>query len=529
MNTISRRHFLAGTTALAAATAFPTLTRRARAADGIRLSVATRTLDVHGKAATVYGLSQADGTRGFVGKQGERFALELENRLSEPTLVHWHGMTPPWRQDGVPDITQKALAPGESYAYDFPLERAGTHWMHSHYGLQKQNLMSAPLIVRSKEDLAADEQEVVVELADFSFKPAEEILANLRGDTSDKMGAMAGMAGMSGTKPGGGMDPMSGMMDHAAMGHGDMAMSDMAMPGMTIPAAALMPGMEKATSGMTGDGDPTAAPMAMMMDVNDIEYDAYLANDRSLDDPQVIEVERGGTVRLRIINAASSTNFTVDLGNVEGELIAVDGNAVQPVRSSRFPLAMAQRADIRVRMPGDGQARPVLFLREGARERTGIVLRPPRSSIERIAETSTEEGPILGLGEEKRLKAAVPLAVRHADRTILFDLTGAMGGYVWGWQADQPLIVREGERVEMVLRNTTMMSHPMHLHGHHFQVVAIDGQRMQGAVRDTVLVPPGSSVTIAFDADNPGRWAFHCHNLYHMAVGMMTTVEYDNV
>ncbi len=512
---ISRRHFLAGTMALAASAALPATIRNAWARDGIRLAVTTRTLEVKGKAATVYGLSQSDGSRGFVGTEGGRFALELDNRLSEPTLVHWHGMTPPWRQDGVPDVTQKVLAPGARYAYDFPLDRVGTHWMHSHYGLQKQNLMSAPLIVRSKDDLAADEQEVIVELADFSFTPAVEILAGLRNKAPDDMSGMGGMDGM----------------DHAAMGYGDMAMSmpGMTMPGMTMPEAAPMPGMKKATSGVAGAGDPTAAPMAMTMDVNDVEYDAYLANDRSLDDPQVIEVERGGIVRLRIINAASSTNFTIDLGNVEGDLIAVDGNPVKPVRLSRFPLAMAQRADIRVRMPGDGQARPVLFLCEGSKKRTGIVLRSPQASVEKVAETSLSDGPGLDLAGERTLVAAMPPANRKADRTILFDLTGSMDGYVWGWKADRPLMVRDGEGVEMVLRNTTMMSHPMHLHGHHFQVVAIDGQRMQGAIRDTVFVPPNGSVTIAFDADNPGRWAFHCHNLYHMAVGMMTTIDYEGV
>jgi FtsP/CotA-like multicopper oxidase with cupredoxin domain len=89
------------------------------------------------------------------------------------------------------------------------------------------------------------------------------------------------------------------------------------------------------------------------------------------------------------------------------------------------------------------------------------------------------------------------------------------------------LAVQEGERVEMTLTNRTEMSHPMHLHGHHFQIVAVNGARMQGAVRDTELVPVGGSVTLAFDADNPGKWMFHCHNLYHMRSGMMTQVRYQ--
>ena len=107
-----------------------------------------------------------------------------------------------------------------------------------------------------------------------------------------------------------------------------------------------------------------------------------------------------------------------------------------------------------------------------------------------------------------------------------------MMGFVWGFNglrfgADTPLVVQQGERVEIRLVNRTDMSHPIHLHGHPFQVIAIDGSSFAGALRDTVLVPVGGTVTIAFAADNPGHWAFHCHNLYHMAAGMMTSVRYE--
>ena len=94
--------------------------------------------------------------------------------------------------------------------------------------------------------------------------------------------------------------------------------------------------------------------------------------------------------------------------------------------------------------------------------------------------------------------------------------------------AGQPLRVKQGQRVVIEMVNHSMMAHPMHLHGHHFQVLAVNGSPVRGAMRDTVLVPPHmGSVTIAFDADNPGRWVFHCHNLMHMATGMMTEVAYD--
>src|SRR5262249_27458642 len=161
----TRRRFLAGSATAALALALP---RDSRAADTKRLIAATRQLEVEGKPATVYGLTGAGGHPGLTFQPGEDFDVTLGNRISEPPLVHWHGMTGPWRQDGVPDLSQPALAPGKSYAYDFPLNRSGTFWMHSHYGLQEQQLLAAPLILRDQAATAADEQEVVLLLHDFS-------------------------------------------------------------------------------------------------------------------------------------------------------------------------------------------------------------------------------------------------------------------------------------------------------------------------------------------------------------------------
>ena len=108
-------------------------------------------------------------------------------------------------------------------------------------------------------------------------------------------------------------------------------------------------------------------------DANDVDYDAYLINDRTLLDPDVVQVEKNGRVRLRIINGSSGTNFFVSLGDLQGELIATDGMPVAPVSGSRFPLAIAQRIDVRVQLPGEG-AFPILAHREGATEQAGLIL-----------------------------------------------------------------------------------------------------------------------------------------------------------
>jgi len=481
MLTLSRRNLLFAGTAAAVLPLLPGTIRStfAGADSPVSLEVATRTIEVNGKAATVFGIQQPDGAHGLYTESGTRFSVRLGNRLSVPTLVHWHGLTPPYEQDGVPGLSQPALAPGAAYDYDFALARPGTYWMHSHVGLQEQQLLAAPLIVRDPAEAGLDEQEVVVLLHDFTFRDPEEILAGLRQGSGMAMEMGTGQAGM----------------DH---------------------------------SGMAMGGQP---PATMAMDINDIEFDAYLANDRTLADPEIVPVEAGARVRLRIINGAAATNFILDLGPLTGDLIAVDGHPVIPLAGNRFEIAISQRLDIRLQLPPGPGSYPILVQREGEVQRAGIVLATQKSPIRKIVERSDTAGSLLGLALERRLRAVVPLVPRPADRGIGLDLTGSMAGYAWTLNGarfgeHQPLVVRQGERVEVLLRNRTEMSHPMHLHGHVVQVVAIDGDRIAGALRDSVLVPPMASVTVAFDADNPGRWAFHCHHIYHMVSGMMTSLEY---
>lgn len=289
--------------------------------------------------------------------------------------------------------------------------------------------------------------------------------------------------------------------------------------GMVRGGAASMPTMDHSQMDMGGDD----------MDLNDVTFDAFLANDRDLTDPEVVQVDGGGSVRLRIINAASSTNFWIDLGTLNATLMAVDGMDVRPVFGRRFELAMAQRLDIDVTIPDTGGAFPVLAQREGDRARTGIILATPGAEITRLSsDAETITSPVL-LDLERQLTAIDSLGDRAVDRRLTVDLTGDMMAYVWGINGvsfgdHTPLNAALGERVEIVLRNQTMMSHPMHLHGHHFQVVALGQSRLNGAMRDTVIVPPRESVTIRFDANNPGEWPLHCHNAYHLEAGMMTTL-----
>lgn len=473
---LSRRQFLATSASLGALALLPAV---ARATTPLALTATTRTLDIDGRAATVYGVTNPQGGQGLTLNPGEPFRLTLTNDLDIDTILHWHGQIPPNVQDGVPGLPLPALTPGEVRAYDFT-PRPGTHWMHSHIPVQEMQLLAAPLIVRRPEELAEDRQEVVMFLHDFSFTLPEKLLANL----ADGMGHAHGAHSAA---------PATAQVDHSAMDHSAMG------------------------HGERGD---TENADVMAMDLNDINFDAYLANDRTLNDPQVVQVDPGGRVRLRVINAAAATVFWIDTGAVDALLVAVDGEPVHPLTGRRFGLAMAQRIDLLIDLPPGAGAFPVLALREGAPERAGLILATAGATVGKLSVLGDDLAPAFDLALETQLSALALLPVRPADQAPIVMLSGSMMPYVWGIRG--PITARVGERVEMTFHNMSMMGHPMHLHGHVFQVVNVNGRPLAGAVRDTVYVPPMTTVTIAVDAGEAARWMLHCHHMPHLATGMMT-------
>jgi FtsP/CotA-like multicopper oxidase with cupredoxin domain len=513
---ISRRDLLGG---IGGTLATAMLSAKVRAADSAakRLVAETRVLEVNGHAARVFGLTGPDGRPGLRLAAGERFRVDLVNKTGARTLVHWHGQLPPWMQDGFPWPQTPPIPNGTVESYDYaPI--SGTYWMHSHHAMQEQRLLTAPLVVDDSATRREDRQDIVLMLHDFTFRSPDEVLAGLTGTSvTDAHASAQSTEGAS--SDGGGKGRSPGMT-----GQG---MPAMAMPGMSMSKAPdhAMKGMDMAGMGMKHAG------MAGM-DLNDVQYDAFLANDRTLADPEIVRVDRGGRVRLRIINGASSSQFWIDLGDLTGRVVATDGHAVQPVPGKLFPIAMAQRLDILIDLPAAG-AFPILARLEGSVRQTGIILATAGARISRIAD-NTQAAPPIDNSLEARLAAVEPLPARPADIVHTIALSGAMKPYAWSmngeyWPHITPLILNKGQRIEIELVNRSMMAHPMHLHGHVFQVVEIDGRALHGAVRDTVLVSPSGRVRIAFDADNPGRWAFHCHNLYHMETGMMTEFRYRGI
>lgn len=455
----------------------------------VRLTVEEETISIKGREVAVMAIRQSDGTSGYSPSKDEGFHVKVVNHLSVPTSIHWHGLILPNLMDGVPFVTQDPIPPGGSFVYDFPLKQAGTYWMHSHYGLQEQLLNSAPLVIWTPEERALADLQHVVMLSDFSFSSPLEILKDLK---AAKPKSMA-----------------------------------MAMPGKATKEPLSVQVWDESSQRFTRGERSAEGPNV------DVIYDALLANRKTIEAPEVVTVPPGKSLLLRIVAASSATDFFINTGALEAELLAVDGQAVEPLKGNFFQLAVAQRIDLRVTMPESGGAFPVLYQGEGTRLLAATVLVSEDQAVvpALVQEALLPTGGLSNL-QEKKLRSRNPLPVKPVDRSHPGILDGTVAGYTWTINGEaypnrQALDVKEGERVEIVLRNDTKMGHPMHLHGHDFQVVEIDGEKLSGALRDTVEVPPGSTIKIIFDANNPGVWAFHCHILYHMATGMFTVVKYE--
>src|SRR5215468_5862889 len=361
------------------------------ASEPVRLFVKEVPLKILGKTVTVIAIKQADGTEGYSPEKDGGFHVEVVNQLKVPTSLHWHGLILPNLMDGVPFVTQDPIAPGKSFRYDFPLKQSGTYWMHSHYGLQEQSYNSAPLVIWTPEERAKADRQIVVMFSDFSVTPAEQILKDLKGGMQS--------TGMKESPPGKKMESTaSGKMS------GNM--------GGSAPSEVVAQKWDdqKQRLGRT----IIRAPEAEI----DVKYDALLANRRTLDDPQIISVNAGKSVLLRLIAASSNQNFYVDTGGLDAELLAVDGKAVQPIKGNFFQLGVAQRLDLKVAIPKEGGAYPILAQGEGTKLLCGVVLVTKDAAAPKLSRTASVSTAALDNTQEKKLRALNPLPDRPIDRTL---------------------------------------------------------------------------------------------------------------
>jgi len=256
----------------------------------------------------------------------------------------------------------------------------------------------------------------------------------------------------------------------------------------------------------------------------DIAYPHYLVNGRIPTSPVTLTGTPGQRVRIRIVNAGSDTAFRVALGGHRMTVTHADGYPVQPAATDALLIGMGERFDVTVTL-ADG-AFPLVASAEGKNGQGMAVVRTSPAAAPPTATTVPSEltGRVL-LGTDLLAAAGSRLPDRAVDTTHDLALGGSMAGYRWtlngkAFPDTAPVEVRQGQRVRLRFVNQTMMFHPMHVHGHTFALTA------GGARKDTVIVRPMQTVEVDLQADNPGQWATHCHNIYHAEAGMMTTLSY---
>jgi FtsP/CotA-like multicopper oxidase with cupredoxin domain len=424
-------------------------------------------------------------------RAGEVVRARLTNRLPAETTVHWHGLSLRNDADGVPDITQAPIKAGAEHTYEFTAPVPGTYWFHPHSGTQLDRGLYAALIVEDpQEPLDYDEEWVVIldDWLDGVTGTPDEVLAEL--------GAGGGHGGGHGmpTSPGSG-----------GGGHG----------GHAGPGATTAPGKKHMLMGAT-------SPL-LGGDAGDVLYPYFLLNGRPPTAPETFGAKVGSRLRIRFINAGGDTAFRAALGDHQMTITHCDGYPVRHTPTDAVLIGMGERYDVLVTLKSG--AFPLVALAEGKDAVARAVIRTSKAASAPGDQRPVElDGRLAGYD---RLRPADPvrLADKRPSRTVRMELTGGMMRYDWGINGrkfDPKTIypVRSGERVRLAMVNRTPMWHPMHLHGHTF-ALAENGLR-----KDTAIVLPKQTLEVDFDADNPGVWMIHCHNVYHAEAGMMALLGY---
>jgi FtsP/CotA-like multicopper oxidase with cupredoxin domain len=488
---ISRRAFIAGTVATGfaiAACARETNVRipndridaveAARPHTGrtvaVELTPARAEIDLGGTRAATFAYGDTVPGPLIRANVGDELAVTVKNGLNHSTSIHWHGVALRNDMDGAspasPDIDGNA-----DFVYRFSVPHAGTYWAHPHTGLDADTGLYLPIIIDDPAEPGDYDAEWVVVLDDWTDgvgSSPQQIYDGLHRGSMSGMGGMPGMGGMH---------------------------------------------------GMAGVGGSTL----LGGDAGDVSYPYYLINGRIPAAPTTFGAKPGQRVRIRIINAGSDTAFRVALAGHRMTVTHTDGYPVKPTDVDAVLLGMGERYDVLVTV-GDGVF-PLVALAEGKDALGRALLSTGAGTAPEAGYRPPELGRQVGTVDIFTAAPEVDLGSAKPDITLLAELSGGMMSYDWSingrrFADTEPLTVQEGQRVSLTFNNMSMMWHPMHLHGHTFQVVRPDGSL--GARKDTVIVLPMQKLTVDVVADNPGEWMLHCHNAYHQEAGMMTSLSY---
>lgn len=456
--------------------------------------------------------------------EGEKVTVHVTNTLDEPTSIHWHGFLINPAMDGVPGYNGfPGIMPGETFTYNFTLRQNGTYWYHSHSQMQEQDGIHGAVIISPKgKDPVKSDKDYVVLLSDFSDEDGNVILGHLK--------------------------MMSDYYNYARRTIGDFF-------------------TDSKKKGFSAAWEDTKMWNQMRMsptDMSDVSGYTFLLNGKTNAQNWTGLFKAGERVRLRFINASAMTFYDVRIPGLKMQVVAADGQNVEPVPIDEFRFGVAETYDVIV-TPQENKAYTIAA---ESIDRTGFALGTlapqegmkgeipktrPRAELTMFdmnMENMMKEMPDMDMSSESAnvsgwAKAGTPIGdkalsysdlrflgtqkdTREPERTIDVRLNGNMERYIWTlngkkYEESGPVNLRYGERVRLKFTNETMMAHPMHLHGMFVQLE--NGQPANKLPnKHTIIVPPGQSYSVLLTADEAGEWAFHCHLLYHMMSGMMTKV-----
>ncbi|WP_421990297.1 copper resistance system multicopper oxidase [Qipengyuania sp.] len=475
-------------------------------------------------------------------REGQDVRLHVTNNLAEDSSIHWHGLLVPFQFDGVPGVSFPGIKPGETFTYEFPIRQAGTYWWHSHSGLQEQAGHYGPIIIESAEPDPRYDRDYVVLLSEFTPLHPHEIMRKLKvgehyfnrqmltatkGDMSGEMRRTWGKMRMN---PRDISDVTGATYTFLINGHGPADDLRLAFqPGERVRLRVIN-GSAMTFFNVRIPGVPMTVIQADGMDVAEVEVDEFQIGVAETYD--VIVAPPAGSHAI-VAEAMDRSGMGVASLTSHAGHIATPPPLREPVTLSMTDMGMMDHAAMGHDM---GDMEMDHSMRDTSLLPADVKVGP---GLDMVAPSPSDRMDFPGLGLDKvshrvlhytDLKAKRMNPHRTVERELEIHLTGNMERYMWGFDGkkftavtDDPIRFGYDERVRVKLVNQTMMAHPIHLHGHFFELVN-GADHMHQPLKHTLVVQSGGTATFDLTANEPGDWAFHCHLLYHMHAGMMQVV-----
>jgi CopA family copper-resistance protein len=475
-------------------------------------------------------------------KQGQDVRLHVTNKLDEDSSIHWHGLLLPFQFDGVPGVSFPGIKPGETFTYEFPIRQAGTYWWHSHSGLQEQAGHYGPIIIESAEPDSRYDRDYVVLLSEFTPIHPHEIMRKLKvgehyfnrtmmtateGEMSGEMRRMWGEMRMN---PRDISDVTGSTYTYMINGHGPADNLQLAFDRGERIRLRIINGSAMTFFNVRIPGVPMTVIEADGQPVDPVEVDEFQIGVAETYD--VIVAPQDGSHAI-VAEAMDRSGMGVASLTSHSGHIATPPPLRETPTLTMVDMGMMDHGAMGHDMSGGGMDHN---MRDTSKLPGDVKVGP---GLDMVAPMPMDRMDFPGLGLDKvphrvlrytDLRAARMNPHREVEREMDIHLTGNMERYMWSFDGkkftavtDDPIRFGFDERVRVKLVNQTMMAHPIHLHGHFFEMVN-GADHMHQPLKHTMVVQPGGTATFDLTANEPGDWAFHCHLLYHMHAGMMQVV-----